>query len=157
MNGKLTVDTATRRIIMDRTFAKWYRDTMSDEYTHLQRIRADYPNFAVVRRRIKKNTRQEHYAGLTYAYMEDYIRSHESTEAAHVVLKEFEELKVISKCHSRSRRYAPIKRWFLNRYPDIEKFGQDPAPTANSDTTDNTGYEVVMPPVVEVELPAIAV
>lgn len=146
MYGKLTVDPATRRIIMDRTFAKYYRDTMSDEYAHLQRIRADYPNFAVVRRRIKKNTHQEHYAGLTYAYMEDYIRTHESKENVNVVLAEFKELKVISKCHSRSRRYAPIKRWFLDKYPDIEKFGMDKAPTANPDSIEDSGYETILPP-----------
>ena len=72
MNGKLKIEPATRRIVMDRTFAKFYCDTTSEEYAHLQRVRADYPNFSVVRRRIRKNTKQEHYAGLDYAYMEDY-------------------------------------------------------------------------------------
>lgn len=156
MNGKLTVDPANRRIIMDRTFAKCYRDTMSDEYTHLQRIRADYPNFAVVRRRIKKNTHQEHYAGLTYAYMEEYIRTHESKEILNAVLAEFKELKVISKCHSRSRRYAPIKRWFLEKYPAIEDFGKDKAPTANLDDTEDSGYETVFTPIANADPPATA-
>lgn len=146
MNGKLTVDPATRCIIMDRTFEKCYRDTMSDEYTHLQRIRADYPNFAVVRRRIKKNIHQEHYAGLTYAYMEDYIRTHESKDTANDVLAEFQEMKIISKCHSKSRRYAPIKRWFLEKYPAIEDFGKDKAPTASPDSSEDSGYETVFPP-----------
>ena len=156
MNGKLTVDPTNCRIIMDRTFAKCYRDTMSDEYTHLQRIRADYPNFAVVRRRIKKNTHQEHYAGLTYAYMEEYIRTHESKEILNAVLAEFKELKVISKCHSRSRRYAPIKRWFLEKYPAIEDFGKDKAPTANLDDTEDSGYETVFTPIANADPPATA-
>lgn len=156
MNGKLTIEPATRRIIMDRTFAKCYRDTMSDEYTHLQRIRADYPNFAVVRRRIKKNTHQEHYAGLTYAYMEEYIRTHESEATVKAVLDKFKELKVIAKCHSRSRRYSPIKKWFLEKYPAIEDFGKDKAATANSDTTDDSGYETVLPPLVNSDPPATA-
>jgi hypothetical protein len=156
MNGKLTIEPATRRIIMDRTFAKCYRDTMSDEYTHLQRIRADYPNSAVVRRRIKKNTHQEHYAGLTYAYMEEYIRTHESEATVNAVLDEFKELKVIAKCHSRSRRYSPIKKWFLEKYPAIEDFGKDKAATANSDTTDDSGYETVLPPLANSDPPATA-
>ena len=156
MNGKLTIEPATRRIIMDRTFAKCYRDTMSDEYTHLQRVRADYPNFAVVRRRIKKNTHQEHYAGLTYAYMEEYIRTHESEETVKAVLDEFKELKVISKCHSRSRRYAPIKTWFLDKYPAIEDFGKDKAATACSDAPEDSGYETVLPPIANADSPATA-
>lgn len=119
MNGKLKIDPATQRIIMDRTFAKFYCDTTSEEYAHLQRVRVDYPNFSVVRRRIKKNTQQEHYAGLDYAYMEDYIRIYDKENAAEV-LKEFEKLKFVSKCHSRHRRYPGIRTWFLAKYPEVD-------------------------------------
>lgn len=150
MNGKLTVIPAKKLIVMDRTFAKYYRDTMSEEYTHLQRVRADYPMFAVVRRRIKKNTHQEHYAGLTYAYMEEYICTHESKDTVNDVLAEFKELKTISKCHSKSRRYAPIKKWFLEKYPAIEDFGKDKAPTPDSDTPGDDDYENIMPPLEKV-------
>ena len=146
MNGKLTVIPTKKLIVMDRTFAKYYRDTMSEEYAHLQRVRGDYPMFAVVRRRIKKNTHQEHYAGLTYAYMEEYIRTHESKETVNDVLAEFRELKTISKCHSKSRRYPPIKKWFLEKYPAIADFGKDKAPTANSDASGDDDYESIMPP-----------
>ena len=146
MNGKLTVIPAKKYIVMDRTFAKYFRDTMSEEYAHLQRVRADYPMFAVVRRRIKKNTHQEHYAGLTYAYMEEYIRTHEGKGTIDDVLAEFKELKIISKCHSKSRRYAPIKKWFLEKYPAIEDFGKDKAPTAKFDDSGEDEYESIMAP-----------
>ena len=120
MNGKLKIEPATRRIVMDRTFAKLYCDTTSEEYAHLQRVRADYPNFSVVRRRIKKNTQQEHYAGLDYAYMEEYIRKYESKETVDAVLTEFEQLKFVSKCQSRHRRYPAIRTWFLEKYPEVD-------------------------------------
>lgn len=147
MNGKLTVIPTKKLIVMDRTFARYYRDTMSEEYAHLQRVRGDYPMFAVVRRRIKKNTHQEHYAGLTYAYMEEYIRTHESKDTANEVLAEFQELKIISKCHSKSRRYAPIKKWFLEKYPAIEDFGKAKAPTANFENFGDDEFESIMPPI----------
>ena len=147
MKNVLKVNHVDRTIVMDRTFARYYRDTMSEEYAHLQRVRGDYPMFAVVRRRIKKNTHQEHYAGLTYAYMEEYIRTHESKDTANEVLAEFQELKIISKCHSKSRRYAPIKKWFLEKYPAIEDFGKAKAPTANFENFGDDEFESIMPPI----------
>ena len=51
----LKIDFEKRVIIMDRTFAKKAENTMSSEYAHLQRVRADYPTFKVERKQIKKN------------------------------------------------------------------------------------------------------
>ena len=76
MKNVLKVSHADRTIVMDRTFAKFADNTMSPEYAHLQQVRRDYPTYTVVQRHIKKNAKQEHYHGLTYAYMEDYIASH---------------------------------------------------------------------------------
>lgn len=153
MRGKLTVIPEKQLIVMDRTFAKFYSDTMSEEYRHLQCVRADYPMFAVVRRRIKKNTHQEHYAGLTYAYMEEYICTHESKEQAEELLAQFKELKLISKCHSKSRRYPTIKKWFLGLYPAISEFGAeekrdgDSEVSKGADNTNDAGYETVLQPI----------
>lgn len=151
MNGKLKIEPATRRIVMDRTFAKFYCDTTSEEYKHLQSVRADYPNFSVVRRRIRKNTKQEHYAGLDYAYMEAYIRKYESEETVETVLEEFEELKFVSKCHSRHRRYPVIRKWFLDKYPKVDELfkqkNQDEK-KQEQEQVDQTEpeYEDVLPP-----------
>ena len=146
MKNTLKLNHENRTIVMDRTFAKRSENTRSEEYAHLQQVRQDYPTYDVIRRQIRTNPKKESYKGLTYEYMEDYILTHESKETVNAVLAEFKELKVISKCHSRSRRYAPIKRWFLDKYPDIEKFGMDKASTANPDSTEDSGYETVLPP-----------
>ena len=45
--------------------------------------------------------------------MEDYIKTHGSKEESAANLAEYKELKLISKCHSASRRYPTIKKWFL--------------------------------------------
>lgn len=110
-------------ILMDKTFAKNAENTRSDEYAHLQEVRRDYPDYAVIRRTIDTNPHKETYKGLTYEYMEDYILRHESEDNALATIKEFNELRTISKCHRQGLRYPTIKKWFLNKYPEIAEFG----------------------------------
>lgn len=125
MKNRLWIDFTENRIMMDRTFAEKCRDTRSAEYEHLQRVRQDYPEFSVQRREIKKNTSKETYAGLTYGYMEHYIITHEEADTRAAVLAEYNELRLISECHKRSRRYPTIKKWFLEKYPQIAEFGME--------------------------------
>ena len=119
MKNVLKVSHADRTIVMDRTFAKFADNTMSPEYAHLQQVRRDYPTYTVVQRQIKKNAKQEHYHGLTYAYMEDYIASHGNADDRRI----YDEMKLISKCHSKGFRYPTIKAWFLERFPEVKAFG----------------------------------
>lgn len=123
MTNTLKINFAEKEIIMDRTFAKKCTDTNSDEYAHLQKVRQDYPDYTVVIRTIKKNPNKETYKGLTYEYMQDYILRHETEETALEVIKEFNELRTISRCHRQGLRYPTIKHWFLNKYPEIAEFG----------------------------------
>ena len=119
MKNTLRLNHAERTIVMDKTFAKFAANTMSPEYAHLQQVRQDYPTYTVVQRHIRKNTKQEHYHGLTYCYMEDYITTHGSAEDRRI----YDEKKLISECHSKSFRYPVIKSWFLERFPEIKNFG----------------------------------
>lgn len=119
MKNILRLNHTERTIVMDRTFAKFAANTMSPEYAHLQQVRQDYPLYTVVQRHIRKNTKQEHYHGLTYRYMEDYIASHGTADDRRI----YDEKKLISECHSKSFRYPVIKSWFLERFPEIKTFG----------------------------------
>ena len=144
MKNVLKIDFAKKQIIMDRTFAKNSTDTRSEEYAHLQRVRADYPTFTVTTRSCKKNPEKESYRGLTYAYMEDYIISTESKDTVLEVLDEYNRLRLIAECHSKSRRYPAIKRWFLARYPEVAEFGllKVPMPsTTKSNVTMFNNYQ----------------
>lgn len=125
MKNTLRINHIERKIVMDRTFAKNAEDTRSEEYAHLQNVRRDYPSYDVILRQIKKNPNKECYKGLTYDYMERYILSHEEKENMIAVLEEYRELRLISECHSKGHRYPVIKKWFLNKYPEIEMFGMD--------------------------------
>lgn len=124
MKNTLKIDFEAGTIIMDRTFAQNCTNTRSEEYTQLQRVRRDYPAFTVVTRTIKKNPCKETYAGLTYQYMEDYIITHEDEETVDAVLAEYSEMRLIAACHSKALRYPTIKKWFLQKYPEISKFGR---------------------------------
>ena len=123
MTNRLLVDSENRRLIMDKTFARNAQIVGSVEYDMLQRARSDYATYSVVTRQIKRNPNKESYRGLTYQYMVDYIMTHEDCETAKAVLDEFEEMQLISQCHSKAFRYPTIKKWFLERYPEVRNFG----------------------------------
>ena len=137
MKNVLKVSHADRTIVMDRTFAKFATNTASEEYVHLQQVRRDYPTYTVVQRQIKKNTAKECYRGLTYTYMDAYIKSHGSADDLHT----YNEMMLISKCHSTAFRYPTIKKWFLDKFPEVKAFGiqkEDPVEAANITTLKKT-------------------
>ena len=125
MKNTLKINYEKREIIMDRTFAKLAENTRSEEYAQLQQIRRDYPTFTVVKKTIKKNSAKKTYHGLTYAYMERYIRKHEVGKRLEELLAELDEMLFIAECHSKKYRYPVIKKWFLELYPDVKNFGID--------------------------------
>lgn len=121
--SKMKVLHAKRVIEMNTTFAKMVENPFSEEYAFLQKIRQDYPEYKVTIREINKNPNKETYAGLTYQYMRDYIILHSTPEEEADAVAEFDEMLLISRCHSKGHRYPAIKKWFLNKYPEVSKFG----------------------------------
>lgn len=118
MKNYMKIDVTNRKIIMDKTFAKNAAIYGSEEYGKLQNCRRDYPEYSVVTRSIKKNPGKESYKGLTYKYIEKYIRNHENAQknmAAYLQLRE------IAECHS--VRFPNVKKWFLETYPEVVKYG----------------------------------
>ena len=124
--SRLSVKYAKSVIEVNTIFAKMMENPRSDEYELLQKIKMENPGFTVSRRQIKSNPKKDTYKGLTYEYMEHYIGTHEPDDQVDEVLAHFEELKLISQCHGKRLRYPTIKKWFLNRYPDVAQFGMEP-------------------------------
>lgn len=145
MKNTLRFDHNARCIVMDRTFYKNSSNIRFEEYDMLQRARHDYPNYTPVIKRIKRNPDKETYRGLTYAYMERYIESHDNAEE---IMAEYRELRLISECHCKARRYPKIKKWFLKKYPEVEKFGLDETDNEAATGADRK-YEAVMAPLVK--------
>lgn len=135
MKNVLKIDHKNRTLVMDRTFSKLAENTRSNEYAHLQQVRRDYPDYTVSTRQIKKNPKKETYAGLTYEYMKRYIITHEPVENRKNALAEFDEMLLVSRCHAKSKRYPVIKRWFLDKYPEIKEFGM---PKEDEEDSKNT-------------------
>lgn len=123
MTNTLKINYTNHTIIMDRTFAKLAQDTRSDEYARLQEVRRDYPTYTVVQRSIRKNSEKKTYSGLTYDYMEGYIMRHGTEEERLTNLREFANLREIAECQGKRYRYPVIKSWFLDKYPEIVRFG----------------------------------
>lgn len=121
MKNTLKVDFSKKLIIMDRTFAKLCENTSSDEYAKLQNVRKDYPDYKVITRTIKRNPDKNTYKGLTYAYMEKHILNTGNDEEVKEALSEYRRLREIGECH-KGKSYPVIKKWFLERYPEIEEF-----------------------------------
>ena len=145
MKNTLRFDHDARCIVMDRTFFKNSSNIRFEEYAMLQRARQDYPTYTPVIKHIKRNPDKETYKGLTYAYMERYIESHANADE---IMAEYKELRLISECHCKARRYPKIKEWFLKTYPEVELFGMenvDDTPTTDS----HPKYEAVMAPLMK--------
>ena len=154
MKNTLKLDHAKRTIVMDRTFAMNAMNTMSDEYEHLQRVRADYPKYEVIQRHIRQNEQKKTYKGLTYEWMRNHIATHEPEEVVEEKLKNFDEMVYISKCHRGSLRYPTIKKWFLKEYPDVAKFGTVEVPEEAQNTETNSQNVIPMPEVQAEKKPA---
>jgi hypothetical protein len=145
MKNTLRFDHDARCIVMDRTFYKNSSNIRFEEYAMLQRARQDYPTYTPVIKRIKRNPNKETYRGLTYAYMERYIEGHANAEA---IMAEYKELRLISECHCKARRYPKIKKWFLKTYPEVELFGMEEVDDTPA-TESYSKYEAVMAPLVK--------
>ena len=133
MKSPITIDFVNATITVNAAYAKKASNPFSAEYAQIQKVRADYPTFTVRTRSIKKNAAKDSYKGLTYDYMRAYIMSHEKGEDRVNALMEFDELLLISQCHSKGRRYPVIKSWFHDNYPEIKNFGMIEMP----------GFEIV--------------
>jgi hypothetical protein len=149
--SKLLVKYAEGVIEMNTTFAKEMRNPLSEEYALLQRTRLDFPTFAVRTRQIKSNPHKDTYKGLTYEWMRNHIATHEPKNVVEEKLNAFDEMVYISKCHRGSLRYPTIKKWFLNEYPDVAKFGTIEAP-AEAQAEETKSQNVIPMPEVQTEV-----
>lgn len=132
MRNTIIRDDVNKQLMMTRTFAKLSKDIRSEEYQLLQAARRDYPNYEVVARTIRRNSDKKTYHGLTYTYMEKYIELCGNDEQ----LEELNGMRLIGECHTRGFSYATIKKWFLETFPEVEKFGTyDVEELENTETT----------------------
>ena len=124
MTGAIRLNHFDKEILISKSFQKAAMNPTSKEYAELMEVMNNHPSYKLAQRVIKKNTQKETYAGLTYEYMRDYIILNSTPEEETAAVAEFDEMIHISKCHSKAQRYPTIKKWFLEKYPEIEMFGE---------------------------------
>lgn len=117
MKGTIRLDHFEKNVYISNPFARAAMDITSEEYKTLLEVMETHPDYKIVKREIRKNPHKESYCGLTYAYMDGYIASHDPTGE---IWKAYNELRLRAACHS--IRYAHIKKWFLGVYPEIDNF-----------------------------------
>ena len=124
----MTINYSSRTIQMTKKFAKAAEKFGSDEYKNLQEARRDNPTFKVVIVARKAAEKKDNYKGLTYSYMETYIKAHDDAEEK---MKEYKNLRGLSdeakEALAEPCSYNEIRAWFLNAYPAIAKFHEDRA------------------------------
>ena len=123
MTNAIRIDHINENIFISESFSKAAMNPTSREYKDLKEVMTTHPNYKICKRSIKKNENKKTYSGLTYDYMRQYILLHSSKENEAEALCEFEEMVLISQCHSKTYRYPTIKKWFLAKYPEVADFG----------------------------------
>ena len=78
--------------------------------------------------------------------MRSYIKTYEEEEKRAEVLAEMDKLIFISQCHFKSKRYPEIKQWFLNKYPEVKKFGETESEEASAEEETAEVIETVVKP-----------
>jgi hypothetical protein len=122
-SSAIRIDHFNKKILISKSFQKATMNPNSNEYKELAAVMANHPTYEIAQRAIKTNPKKDTYKGLTYEYMRDYIILHSTPEEEAAAVAEFDELILVSKCHSQSLRYPTIKKWFLTKYPSANEFG----------------------------------
>ena len=123
----ITINAKANTIEMTKKFADSAKRFGTEAYKELQMARKDYPDFRVVIKEVA--TKKESYKGLTFKYMETYIKAHDDEKGS--ILAEFKNLRAESEeakeMMAESLSYGEIKKWFFEQYPAIKAFHENRA------------------------------
>lgn len=120
----MIIDSATRTISLTKKEMTAASRFGSDNYKALQEARRDYPGFTVTTITRKVNTQRETYKGLTYAYMERYIKAHDDEQET--IWAEYNRYRGTPICPDDEiptpYTYTQMKTWFLGKFEAVAKF-----------------------------------
>lgn len=103
------------KIIVTKAFLKEAGIYNSAAYNTLKAIRADFPDFKVEQKEIKKNKSKKTYGKLTYDRMKKYIQLVDAGKPE--ILEAFN--KVTKEAKYMNSPYAFTKKWFFEQYPNF--------------------------------------
>ena len=135
--ARIFVDYTKKTIYASKSFLKKARSTDSTEYQELLDVTEKYGGFSIKERKIKTCDKKEVYKGLTYKYMEKYIRLHDNAEN---MMAEYIQQRLVSESHKST--YGEVKEWFLEKYPEVAVFGMQDIDEESNSETQNTDTEL---------------
>lgn len=103
------IDYTTMTMTMTSEFANRAYDPTTSEYEILTRLQRDFPKLRVVRKTHRSPKSPNPEKGLTYNWMEKYIRLHENAD---------ELLELFQKVKGTGRGYLYVKAWFVKQFPN---------------------------------------
>lgn len=128
------VDFMSNSIIVTKSFYKKATSNVNNpEYKELKILLADYPEYEIKLREIKKKEGKKTNRNLTYDHMKEYIN--ENAKNVKADLAEFEKIKKTS-CVFPSP-YAYVKDWFISKYSEYGKWFAKLETQENKQETDN--------------------
>lgn len=117
----VTLNHENKTIEITKQFKKAACRFGSEEYKAIKEAVDAHPGYRVVTKTVKKT---DSYKGLTFAFMEKYIKSHDDENKS--IMAEFNELRAKSEeaiaMGFDSMTYGEIKKWFFETFPEIEAF-----------------------------------
>ena len=120
----------TKKIEMSKKEAKAAGKIGTPEFEELKSYMAIYPGFEVQIKAPAK--RKVEFRGLTYDYMKNYIKKHDDENGE--IMAEFNALIALDKKnkvegaeHLEAAGYLDVKKWFLAKFPEIQKYKEDHA------------------------------
>lgn len=120
----MTINYITMTIEMTKAESKAAGKVGTEAFKEMLSLMQQFPNYkiqVIARAATKKSC---DYKGLTYAYMEKYIKAHDNDK--HTIMAEYEDLRGESDAAkdvlADSFTYQEIKNWFLGKFPEIREF-----------------------------------
>ena len=113
------------KIELTQAFEKKARIWGSPEFDELKEAREAFPTYKiVVKPSQKKRKSSVHYNGLTYTYMETYIKAHNAELMNTFKVKQGKYVEGMD-AQPEKDSYGMILKWFLEQFPEIEEFYQN--------------------------------
>ena len=123
----MTINYASMTIEMTKAESKAAGKIGTEEFKNMLSLMQQFPNYKIqvaTRAATKKSC---DYKGLTFAYMENYIKTHDNKDKS--IMAEYQALRGKSKeaeeYNAKSVSYGEMKEWFLAKFPEIKEFHQN--------------------------------
>ncbi len=119
----MTINYISMTIEMTKAESKAAGKVGTEAFKEMLSLMQQFPNYKiqVATRAVTKKACD--YKGLTYEYMEKYIKAHDEDKS---IMKEYQMLRGLTneaqEALAESCTYQEIKVWFLAKFPQIKEF-----------------------------------